>query len=154
MERLIALPSALGLDFFSTSSGSDVSYGDDVRFDLVNTALAKFLDNPFFGNGASTFIYYSDFVYTHSSHMEILFAFGIFGFLFFYSFLYMVIKRFWVARRRTGMSAYFISLVVYFLMIGFSFPNFQSRLSIPIYITLLLMPKVILTMRDVKNEKT
>jgi len=80
------------VDDFSTDGGSG-------RFDLWGQAVTCFMSNPLFGIGAFNFsdYYASEYnkkLYVHNTYLEILVESGIIGFLFYFSFLLMLIITF------------------------------------------------------------
>ncbi|KWW14048.1 polysaccharide polymerase [Peribacillus simplex] len=77
------------VDDFSTDGGSG-------RFELWEQALTYFMSNPLFGIGAFNFSDYYAFehnekLYVHNTYLEVLVESGIIGFLFYLSFLLMLI---------------------------------------------------------------
>lgn len=80
-------------DRFDSSSTS-------LRITFIITALTKFWDKPFFGHGWGAFAQMYGYVslyrmglYTHCNYTEILFSFGIVGFLIYYIFPFSVYRR-------------------------------------------------------------
>lgn len=139
-ERLVSLPSALGFDYnFNDSASTGES---DVRVYLSNIAIEAFLQRPILGNGASTFIYFTSYVYSHSSHLEVLFAFGLAGAI---PYFYFLIKNLFSSiryrKKQPQLSSILFLLVTFFLLLGFSIPNFQAKISIVFYILMLVIPR-------------
>jgi O-antigen ligase len=56
------------------------------RLDIYRHAWSMFLDKPFQGYGAGTYLAYTGFSYTHTTVLEVLVAAGILGFVLYYAF--------------------------------------------------------------------
>jgi hypothetical protein len=89
MRRLAGLPVALGIETGYTGSGQETSIA---RLLIAKQALGVFRDHPIFGAGYGTFRTYSQYIYTHTTPFELLYATGIVG-----TFLYyLVIVSSWL----------------------------------------------------------
>jgi O-antigen ligase len=99
---LYAAGSFIQLDFnqIITSRITDFSTdGGSGRFELWSQALNYFMAHPLFGIGAFNFSEYYAFdhnekLYVHNTYLEILVESGIIGFLFYFSFLLMLVIAF------------------------------------------------------------
>jgi len=79
------------IDDFSTDGGSG-------RFELWSQAINYFMSNPLIGIGAFNFSHYYAFDYNiepfvHNTYLEVLVESGIIGFLFYFSFLLLLIIK-------------------------------------------------------------
>lgn len=140
-SRLLAVPSALGLNLGGNNIEAEfANAADDTRIDIANIAFGAFLNRPVFGNGINTFSYFSEFVYTHNSYLEILFSQGVLGSLFYGLFiLYSLIvasKSKCDFYKKLVRAKKFV--VIYFILAGFSIPNFQNKSQIVIYLFILI----------------
>lgn len=89
-------------DMIDVASGTNDHTQDDSRMLLILAGWNWFLDNPIHGYGMNCFRVLSDndilFMgrnwYAHNNYIEILVGGGIIGFLIYYSYLFVVIKRF------------------------------------------------------------
>lgn len=87
------------IDILNNYSAGDQS-STGLRYGFIITALTKAWDKPFFGHGWGSFAHmygystlYKINLYTHCNYTEILFSFGLIGFLVFYSLPIYVISR-------------------------------------------------------------
>ena len=81
---------------FNSASGlsTNVSDSDAVREIMRNKAFSMFLDSPFFGKGAEAFRTLAGYnTYSHNNYTELLSAYGIIGFLCYYSLPFILIFR-------------------------------------------------------------
>lgn len=153
-SRMLLLPAAIGLDFSNEYTSSEFSSAeDDTRLSIADIAFNAFLEHPLLGNGINTFSYYSDFVYTHNTYLEILFSQGLLGILLFSFFIYSVLTT-----KPNYNTCYLLKInkvknfsLFYFIMAGFSIPNYQNKSQIIIY-TLIIISTSFLY-KGVKFEK-
>lgn len=145
-SRILAIPSALGLENYGPEIDRKYkSAGDDIRLDIAESALEGFYDRPVFGNGLNTFNYYSDFNYTHSTHLEILFTLGLFGTVYFYILLLSAFratnntKSYYYTKLTTTKD----TIIVYFILAGISIPNYQNKSQVIIYAFLIISVNLI-----------
>lgn len=143
-NRLLALPSAVGFNLPSANVERDYeAAADDTRLNIADQAIEGFLAHPIWGNGISTFSHYSDFVYTHNSYLEIFYSLGIIGgflyvlFLFKFLFIKITYEKSDLLIKKLVKGKNFI--IIYFIIAGFSIPNFQNKSQIAIYTILLIM---------------
>lgn len=139
--RLLALPSALGLNLGENNIEAEFgSATDDTRIDIASTAFEAFLGKPVFGNGLNTFSYFSEYVYTHNSYLEILFSQGIFGSLVYG--LFILYSLMVASKSKCDFYKKLVRaknfMVIYFIFAGISIPNFQNKSQIVIYLFVLI----------------
>lgn len=153
-NRLLLLPSAIGLDFGTVNNlGYDYKEaGDSSRVYIAEIVLKEFLNNPVLGHGLGSFKYFSEFSYTHNSFLEMIFSLGILGMLVFYfPLLFVFVKSFRsgfsVEERRVRKAIQ--SLVLYFLLSGLSIPNFQNKSQIYSVILILVLYSLLVNRRTV-----
>ncbi len=90
-------------DMLDVIAGTNDHTQDDSRMLLILAGWEWFLENPLHGYGMNCFRVLSDsnilFMgknwYAHNNYIEILVGGGIIGFLFYYSYLVLVVKRIW-----------------------------------------------------------
>lgn len=152
-SRVLAIPAAIGLD--APNTDIDIKYrsaSDDIRVDIANTAIKGFLDKPILGNGLNTFQYYSDFVYTHSTVLEVLFTLGLFGSFIFLFIIFLSLKvkskgedvlldRFFVIKN---------FILIYYIVTALSIPNFQNKSQIIIYVFIIYVVEILY--KNYKNK--
>ncbi|WP_199507184.1 MULTISPECIES: O-antigen ligase family protein [unclassified Psychrobacter] len=145
-SRVLAIPAAIGLE--APNTDIDIKYrsaSDDIRIDIANTAIKGFLDKPILGNGLNTFQYYSDFVYTHSTVLEVLFTLGLFGGFIFLFIIFLSLKvkskgedvlldRFFVIKN---------FILIYYIVTALSIPNFQNKSQIIIYVFIIYVVEIL-----------
>lgn len=151
-SRLLAVPSALGLNLGGNNIEAEFANAtDDTRIDIASTAFGAFLSSPIFGNGINTFSYFSEFVYTHNSYLEILFSQGLFGIIFYGSFLLYSLmdrsKNEKVFFKKLVRSKKFV--IIYFIFAGFSIPNFQNKSQIVVYSFILI--SILVSLQKTRN---
>lgn len=151
-SRLLAVPSALGLNLGGNNIEAEFANAtDDTRIDIASTAFGAFLSSPIFGNGINTFSYFSEFVYTHNSYLEILFSQGLFGIIFYGTFiLYSLMDRSKnekVFFKKLVRSKKFV--IIYFIFAGFSIPNFQNKSQIVVYSFILI--SILVSLQKTRN---
>jgi|26BtaG_2_1085354.scaffolds.fasta_scaffold03053_6 O-antigen ligase len=151
-SRLLAVPSALGLNLGGNNIEAEFANAtDDTRIDIASTAFGAFLSSPIFGNGINTFSYFSEFVYTHNSYLEILFSQGLFGIILYGSFiLYSLMDRSKnekVFFKKLVRSKKFV--IIYFIFAGFSIPNFQNKSQIVVYSFILI--SILVSLQKTRN---
>lgn len=72
----------------------EVSYSTFARIEMYKSAPKLFLENPIFGGGWGYFAERSGLgVYSHSNFIEILITFGLSGFLLYYSYYAIVLRK-------------------------------------------------------------
>lgn len=118
-----------------TEAGNE---GDEDRWSFVLTAWKLFLDSPLFGYGVGSFKYFSDYVYTHSAHTEILFVGGLFYSLLYYWFYIKFFKSINMVSKLERMVLYkddlryvlFKSIIICILINGLFYMIQSSRLAL------------------------
>lgn len=146
-NRLLALPMALGWNIVNNNIDAEfATAADDTRVNLANIAFEAFLDKPIFGNGANTFSYFSEYVYTHNTYLEIIFSQGLVGTLAYTGFLIIILikKPKYKNQLSVRMNKSKNFVLIYFILAGFSLPNFQNKSQIIIYSFLLITISLIL----------
>lgn len=90
-------------DMIDVVSGTNDHTQDDTRMLLILAGWQWFLENPIHGYGMNCFRILSDndimFMgknwYAHNNYIEIMVGGGVIGFIFYYSYLVLVFRRFW-----------------------------------------------------------
>lgn len=90
-ERMMGM-----FDLFSGKSSS-IS-GDEIRTQMIDIGLSKWIDAPLWGHGLDAFKFYNrtvtgNFFYSHNNYVEMLYNFGLVGFFLYYSFFVKVAIR-------------------------------------------------------------
>ncbi len=131
MRRLAGLPIAVGIETGYTGTGQETNIA---RLQIAKDALRVFYDHPIFGAGYGTFRAYSQYVYTHTTPFEFLFATGIVGTFLYY---FVVVSGWRVLGKAKKMSMYNPEirryadvgriLIITELVAGLSLPTHYSK---------------------------
>lgn len=89
--------------FLMILSGEGVTRGDQVRKQMVQIGLERWLDSPLVGYGLNTFKYYNAqmtgyFFYAHNNYVELLYDLGLVGLVLYYGFYVYVARVLWHLR--------------------------------------------------------
>lgn len=98
MIHIPVLYNSIGVRFFDPSER--VLQSDQTRWNYVRMGLERWQQKPFLGYGLDSFKYYNEqvtgaFHYAHNNYAEILYDFGLVGFILYYAFPVICIKRLW-----------------------------------------------------------
>lgn len=85
------------LGFIGGTGESNVS-SDDLRKKMILIGLQGWTERPIFGHGLDSFKFFNATVtgrmfYSHNNYVEMLYDFGLVGFVFYYAFIYRLYKR-------------------------------------------------------------
>lgn len=86
------------------------------RMQMIQLGLDYWTENPLFGHGLDSFKYFNmymggGFKYSHNNYVELLYDFGLIGFVLYYSIYVYILKR-TLRHKRT-----FVSILVYMILI-------------------------------------
>ena len=126
--------------------------GDDVRLKMIDAGLSGWVNSPLIGHGVDSFKYLNQnitghFYYSHNNFVEVLYNFGILGFILYYGFIarlmYRIIKIPKCNKLITSFRSLAIGLIIVFLIRdigGISYystlPQFLLCISFVIYLLL------------------
>jgi O-antigen ligase len=126
--------------------------GDDVRLKMIDAGLSGWVNSPLIGHGVDSFKYLNQnitghFYYSHNNFVEVLYNFGILGFILYYGFIarlmYRIIKIPKCNKLITSFRSLAIGLIIVFLIRdigGISYystlPQFLICISFVIYLLL------------------
>ena len=87
-----------GLIGFLGGNGESNVSSDNLRKKMIEIGLLGWTERPIFGHGLDSFKFYNAKVtgrmfYSHNNYVEILYDFGLLGFILYYAFLYKLYKR-------------------------------------------------------------
>lgn len=107
MLSIPVLYNSIGVRFFDPSER--VLQSDQTRWIYVQMGLGQWLQRPFLGHGLDTFKYYNQqvtgaFHYAHNNYVEMLYDFGLVGFILYYAFPLKCLRRLW--RMPSSMNAW------------------------------------------------
>jgi hypothetical protein len=139
-EKIVSLPTVyrllgfFGLDYYMSPMSKVMLLnirGQD-RFYIYEDTWNLFLRKPWTGYGFGVFDSYSNYVYTHSVYLELLFAGGIITLFFFIIFLFSIIYHHTrVYLRPNGFdgrySAFVLSILAALIVYGIFYPIFYSQ---------------------------
>lgn len=85
------------LDFLNGTGYSNVT-SDDLRKKMIEIGLQGWSERPMFGHGLDSFKFFNEQItgrkfYSHNNYIEILYDFGLVGFILYYVFIYKLYKR-------------------------------------------------------------
>lgn len=85
------------LGFLSGTGESNVS-SDDLRLKMIKNGLLGWTERPILGHGLDSFKFFNrnttgHMFYSHNNYVEMLYDFGLLGFILYYSFIYKIFKR-------------------------------------------------------------
>ncbi len=108
MEGLLAL----------LTGSNEVDASASARSSYIAVGLNRWIESPLWGYGINSFRYYNkivtgDFVYSHNNYVELLYNYGLVGFILYYSFYYKMIKYAWINRRRIPQSSVAFVLAIF-----------------------------------------
>lgn len=139
-QRILLLPQAMGMDLYDVSPVSREfnSAANDIRTELADIAIEKFLENPVLGHGINSFSFFSEYNYTHNNFLEIIFSLGIVGaILFYFPLIYIFIRTFVINSKFIKFVKVLRALILYYIISGMSLPNFQSKIQLFVLILIL-----------------
>lgn len=87
-----------GLLSFVGGTGESNVTSDDLRKRMIEMGLQGWFESPIFGHGLDAFKFFNKettghFFYSHNNYVEMLYDFGILGFLFYYVYIYKLYKK-------------------------------------------------------------
>jgi len=87
-----------GLFSFITGNGGDQVSSDSTRKKMIDIGLKGWTQRPIFGHGLDSFKFFNKITtghmyYSHNNYVEMLYDFGLIGFLFYYVFIYKLYKK-------------------------------------------------------------
>lgn len=138
---------------------SDVS-GDDIRLKMIDAGLSGWVDSPLIGHGVDSFKYLNQNVtghlyYSHNNFVEILYNFGILGFVLYYGFIarltYRIIKIPKCNKNITSFRSLAMGLIIVFLIRDIGGISYYSTLP---QLLLCVSFVIYLLLKKCQNENT
>ncbi|MCX0339646.1 O-antigen ligase family protein [Acinetobacter radioresistens] len=128
-QRILLLPQALGFNIGNPVEVSEdlEAAGDDSRLNIAQIVLENFYNNPILGYGISSFKYFSNFVYTHNTFLEIMFSLGLVGLILYYFPLLFIFFKSFSFNKDNRISKSIRGLFIFILLSGMAIPSFQSK---------------------------
>ena len=147
MINIPALYDSIGVRFFNPNDW--VLQSDQTRWNYIRMAVEGWLQKPFLGHGLDSFKYYNQqitgaFHYAHNNYAEMLYDFGLVGFILYYTFPVICIRRLWKmpqalnARRALGLSL--IAAVLLFDLGGISYYTNTNQIMLLIAYMITVIP--------------
>ena len=116
---------------FMTALFHGGDYLDDGRDNMIQTSIDLFFQRPLFGWGMGTFRFISGYnnAYAHNTYVELLYATGLPGLLFYYSILVVLINKLKRISKRSISRILCIALLATMLLSDFAAVNYSSIVS-------------------------
>lgn len=113
--------------FYHTLTGENTAGSTAQRIGMYEIGWLYFKQAPLFGNGLGYFAQNSVYqTYSHNNYIELLVSCGLCGFLLYYSFFVLLLKKGWNLAKSYPMSYVFVSLILLRFIFDFASVSFYT----------------------------